>query len=288
MSPTDLRDPDESSLRAWAASAIERGRAAWPGFAVSEEELAQAAAARLAGAPDGEAGSGPGLDRLDAAELYLAAACARGDAAAMTLLRRRYFEPAIPSLRRMGLDAGQVDDVWQTVCDRLLVSAPGEPPRMLRYAGGGELHGLVRVAATRLALNWLERDRRLADGDEWIDRVAADHSDPELHAMKRQHRVQLKEELESAIVSLTARDRMILRLHLVERLGIDAIAALCSVHRATAARSIARAKETLTARVRTRLMARWAVPDSDLPALKELVDSQLDLSLPRLLGEQRH
>jgi hypothetical protein len=76
---------------------------------------------------------------------------------------------------------------------------------------------------------------------------------------------------------------MLLRLHLVERMGIDAVAALCAVHRATAARSIVRAKETLTARVRARLMARWRIGDGDMAALKELVDSQLDLSLTRLL-----
>jgi RNA polymerase sigma-70 factor (ECF subfamily) len=77
---------------------------------------------------------------------------------------------------------------------------------------------------------------------------------------------------------------MILRLHLVERLGIDSIAAICSVHRATAARQIALAKEMLVVRVRLRLVARWQVSDPDLPALRTLVESQLDLSLRRLLA----
>jgi RNA polymerase sigma-70 factor (ECF subfamily) len=268
-------------LDAWAAAAVERGRTAWPGLAVSHDEMTRAVTDRLAnGSIDGEPAQ---LGALDAAELYVAIACARGDPAALAQFRTRYFEPLVPSLRRMGLGDAQLDEVWQTACDRLLVRHDDEPPRILRYAGRGELRGLVRVAATRMALNWLQRDRGSGTHD-WLDRLPGGHSDPELHAMKLQHRGDLKEELEAAIASLSVRERMLLRLHLVERMGIDAVAAVCSVHRATAARSIVRAKETLAARVRERLMMRWRIADGDLPALKVLVDSQVDLSLTRLLA----
>jgi RNA polymerase sigma-70 factor (ECF subfamily) len=114
--------------------------------------------------------------------------------------------------------------------------------------------------------------------------MAAGGSDPELHAMKRQHHAELKQELAAALDGLGVRERMLLRMHFVERLGIDAIARLCSMHRATAARSIARAKRELTDRVRTRLTARWNVAAHDLPALGALIDSQVDLSLGRLLA----
>ena len=262
----------------WAATALERARVAWPGFAVSQDEMAQIAAARVAGS------AASGLDALDVAELYIAAACARGDRTALAQFRDHYFDPVVPSLRKLGLGGAQIDDVWQTVCDRLLVPRGGELPRILRYAGGGELRGLVRVSATRIALNWLQRERGYAGGDDWIDRLPAGHSDPELHAMKRQHRAVLKEELEAAIASLSPRERMLLRLHLVERMGIDAIGVLCSMHRATAARAIVRAKDALAARVRARLTERWRVADADLAALKSLVDSQVDLSLTRILA----
>jgi RNA polymerase sigma-70 factor (ECF subfamily) len=274
------RAPGADRWHAWAAAAIELGRTAWPGFTVSPDEMTSVAEARLAsGSVDGEV---PRLDALDAAELYIAIGCARGDAAALAHFRARYFEPLVASLRRMGLGDAQLDEVWQMMCDRLLVRRGDEPPRILGYAGRGELRGLVRVAATRMALNWVQRDRS-SGTHEWIDRLPGGDADPELHAIKLQHRGELKEELEAAIATLSARERMLLRLHLVERMGIDAVAALCAVHRATAARSIVRAKETLAARVRARLMARWRIGDGDMAALKELVDSQLDLSLTRLL-----
>src|SRR5262249_9419165 len=158
------------------------------------------------------------------------------------------------------------------------------PPRIVRYAGAGELGALVRIAATRLALSWLDKEKRREPDDRQLDELAAAGSDPELHLMKSEHRVGFKEEFEAAINDLSSRQRMRLRLHLGERVGMDPIAAICSVHRATAARQIALAKETLATRVRLRLFARWGVSDPDLPALRSLVDSQLDLSLPRLLA----
>ena len=265
----------DDELRDWAASAVAIGRAAWPGVEVSEHELADAAARRSAQARR--------VDALDAAELYLAAACARGDRAALDLFRARFFDVLSAKLRGMGLDDAQRDDVWQTLCTRLFVGAPGEAPRIVRYAGAGQLAGLVRVAATRLALHGRARSQRDTPDDR-LDELPATGSDPELHFMKREHRAALKQELEAAVHDLDARQRMMLRLHLVERLGIDAIATICAVHRATAARQVAAAKELLATRVRLRLVARWQVADPDLPALRTLVDSQLDLSLRRLLA----
>jgi RNA polymerase sigma-70 factor (ECF subfamily) len=268
-----------SPVEAWAASAAARGREIWPTLAVSAAELVDLVELRrtLSGVRRAE------LDELDPAELYLATACARGDRAAVVELRRRYFDGVVPQLRRMGLGSAQCDDVWQTVCERLLVATDG-PPAIVRYVGTGELAGLMRIAATRLALNWLKQDQRRVTQDDWLDDVPAAHADPELELSKQQHRAEIKQALEAALETLVARDRMILRLHLVERLGIDAIARISSVHRTTAARWIARAKETLALRVRDRLLARWRVSEASFPALRTLIDSQIDLSLERLLA----
>ncbi|HEY0990389.1 MAG TPA: hypothetical protein VGD80_25225, partial [Kofleriaceae bacterium] len=90
---SDPRGPDD--LDAWAAAAVERGRAAWPGLAVSHDEIAHVVTDRLAnGSVNGEPAR---LGALDAAELYVAIACARGDPAALAQFRARYFEPLVPS-----------------------------------------------------------------------------------------------------------------------------------------------------------------------------------------------
>jgi RNA polymerase sigma-70 factor, ECF subfamily len=273
---------DSARLHAWAVAAVEEGRQVWPDVVVSEEELARVASMRLTEAA--ARGESTSLAQLDAGELCLAAACARGNPVALAQLRARYFDSVAVSLSRMGLDAAQHQDVWQTLCERLLVAGESAPPRIVRYAGTGELAGLVRVAATRVALNWLEQQKRQVPAADWVDALPDTHSDPELHLLKDQHRAELKEELEVALGELRVRDRAILRLHLVERVSIDVIAGVYSVHRATAARWIASAREALAGRVRDRLAARWRVTDASLTVLKSLIDSQLDLSLERLLA----
>lgn len=43
-------------------------------------------------------------------------------------------------------------------------------------------------------------------------------------------------------------------------------------------------RRTLALRVRDRLLARWRVSEASFPALRTLIDSQMDLSLERLLA----
>ena len=268
---------DPARLAAWAAGAARRGRAAWPELEVSAPELARLVELRhaLPGRPIA-------LDDLDAAELYLAAACARGDDLAVRRFRAHYFDGLLPHLRRMGLGSAQCDDVWQTLCERLLVARGDGPPGLVRYAGGGELGGLMRVAVTRLAINGLHAQGR-STREDGLDELPGAQPDPELQLSRQQHRADIKQEVSASLAALPARDRMVLRLHLVERLTIDAIAGVASIHRATAARWIARAKDTLALRVRDRLLARWRVSHASFPALRTLLDSQIDLSLERLL-----
>lgn len=225
-----------SELPAWLLAAVERGRAAWPTISVDAPAFAACLRVRAAASAEPSVVTTLVEDAdLDAAELYLACACERGDAAALRAFRDRYVVPLDGVLVRMGLDGAQRDDVWQQLSIRLFVAADGGPARIVQYAGRGELHGLVKVAATRLALDALARQPR-QEADAWLDQLTGGRSDPELHWIKRQHRDELKEEIERAIGGLDERDRALLRLSLVERLGIDAIATTYGTHRATVAR----------------------------------------------------
>ena len=143
--------PDQATLAAWVAAETPRCRAALPDIEVDTDELARAARAQLAN--DAEGRPLASLAELDAFELYLACACLRGDARALFELRERYFAPLESKLGRMGLGEAQRDDVWQVLCQRLLVGDEAGPAKLLRYAGAGSLGGLVRVAATRLTLD---------------------------------------------------------------------------------------------------------------------------------------
>jgi len=272
---------------AWLARALACGAAAWPTVPVEPADLAATFAAYFAAHGQPIDVALPEVHPLaaDAAELYLATACQRGDARALAMFRAHYYTPLESVLGLMGLDASDRDDAWQLLSTRLFVAAAGEPARIVRYAGRGQLHGLVKVAATRLAIDLLEqRSRRdRTPGDTWLDRIPGTTTDPELRMMKSQHRSELKEEVEAAIRGLGTRERALLRLTVVERMGIDALATAYQTHRATVARWVVRAREQLAARVRARLIERWQISEAELAEIRPLLDSHLELSLERLL-----
>ncbi|MBK7858129.1 MAG: hypothetical protein IPJ65_05795 [Archangiaceae bacterium] len=254
----------------------ERGRAAWPSVTVKPEELAALLQAQGA-AGDDETGR-------DAAELYLACALRRGDELAIAAFKQTYFAGLEPMLTAMGLGGAQRDEVWQLLSVRLLVTTDEQPPRIVGYAGRGQLRGLVKVASTRLALDLRGPAAAETVSDAWLEQLPAAVSSPELRWMKARHRDELKQELEAAISQLEARDRALLRLNLVERVGIDAIATAYQAHRATVARWVNQARGRLIEQVRLRLMERWRISADELDQLGAMIDSQVDLSLERLLA----
>jgi RNA polymerase sigma-70 factor (ECF subfamily) len=248
-----------------APTAYQQARVAWPELEVAEADFALAA--RRAAAT------------LDPAELYLATACATGNAAAIRAFEARYFASIAGIVRRLRSPADDADEVAQTLRQRLFVGGV-EGAGVVAYAGGGRLAGLVQVAATRIALNLRRGRHQIAD--EVAPEPASAGGDAGY--AKAEYRERIKEALEEAAAALSTRDRALLRLHLVERASIDDVAALYRVHRATAARWIQAARDTLTAHTRERFHATTAIDPHDEAGLASFVESQLTLSLSRLLA----
>lgn len=259
---------------------LEAGRAAFPAIGAPGPEVARLLTVRLDGEERPEA--------LAADELYLAAACALGDRAALGEFEQRYFGVIPAALSRLSLSRDEIDEVTQQLRIRLFVAEPGEPARVLAYAGQGQLGGLVRVASVRAGLNLLRDRGRLAssggsdEGDDLEDiPIRADN--PELAKLKAQHRRAFKAAFEQAIASLEPRERSLLGLAIVKGLGIDRIGAIYGVHRATAARWVTSARANLTKSLHKILATQLGVAPSGVDDLLPLVESQLELSLERLL-----
>jgi RNA polymerase sigma-70 factor (ECF subfamily) len=263
-----------------AAADIERivraGHAALPEITVASELLAPLIGERL----EGE--EAPEL--LAADEVFLACACAVRDQNAIAAFERRYFSVIPAVLSRLALGPDDVAEIEQQLRIRLFVVEPDGVARVVSYAGRGQLVGLVRVAALRAGLNLL-RDRGTlgTGGSDELEDVPIAVDDPELANLKVQHRAIFKLAFEDAIAGLSPRERSLLRLAIVKGVGIDRVGAIYGVHRATAARWIAQARETLTRAVHGALVARLRVTRADLTHLLPLVESQLELSLERLL-----
>jgi RNA polymerase sigma-70 factor, ECF subfamily len=259
------------------------GKAALPAIAASPDELGRLIATRLEGEDNPSA--------LAADELYLAAACALADRAALAAFEQRYFGVIPAALSRLSLSRDEISEVAQQLRIRLFVAEGGDTPRVVAYAGQGQLGGLVRVAAVRAGLNLLRDRGRLGaatggagdDGGDELEDIPISSDNPELARLKAQHRAAFKAAFEQAINSLEPRERSLLGLALVKGLGIDRIGAIYGVHRATAARWVTSARANLTRALHKILAVQLGVEKSGVEDLLPLVESQLELSLERLL-----
>jgi RNA polymerase sigma-70 factor (ECF subfamily) len=218
-----------------------------------------------------------------AADLYLAAACAIGDAAALAAFEAELV-PVIRGAARRLLDTHDfADEIVQLIRERVLVAPPGGTPRIADYSGQGALRAWIRIATVRLGLNLL-RDRRrdvLVGDDHLFETIAADHGH---RGSAERYRVAATEALRAAFAALSARDRNLLRMHHLHGLTADELAPTLGVHRATVARWIAAARAHLLAETRTGLVTRLEVGASTIDSILEGIASEVDVSVVHLLA----
>jgi len=144
------------------------------------------------------------------------------------------------------------------------------------------------VATIRMALN-LRRAARsggpltAAAGPTGVG--AAMVPDPELDYLKSKYAPQFREAFVAAITNLSVEERNALRFHYLDGLTLDETAAACHVHRATAARWLAHARESLLRDTRRLLLERTKLGHREVESMFRLVESQLDVSLRRHLAE---
>lgn len=258
-------------------------RAAWPGLGVPEHAFVRHLAENLPAEGDLDSC----LSRLHCPDLYLACGCAVSDSAALAAFDDRILSQAVSVLQRMGLSAFQIDEVVQILRTKLLLADEHGRSPLMAYAGRGPLVGWVRTAARRTALSLRRNmDEQIGGdgGDRGLNRIPIP-ADAELEYLKNQYQAEFKRAVEDAIAALDTEQRRVLRLHYQDGLSIDRIHVLLGVHRATAARWIRAAATAVRDETRRLLHARLGLSAAELDSLAGLVQSELHLSLGRLLPE---
>jgi RNA polymerase sigma-70 factor (ECF subfamily) len=250
-------------------------RDAWPEVFVSFEDFVSHVQSCGHSAPD--------LSPSIANDLYLAFACARGEAAAL-----RHFEgvllPAVDGVAvRLGRRGVEPEEARQAVRVRLFA---GEAPRIGEYRGRGSLRAWLRVVATRTLLNLTDSKKDRPHEDVEHLTLLAAGADPELEYMQRAYSALFREALARAARLLETRERAVLRLSLVQGMSIDTLGELYGVHRATAARWIQGAHRKLCAGVRETLCEQ--VRDDDVESVLRVVSTCLDTSLDQYLATHAH
>jgi RNA polymerase sigma-70 factor (ECF subfamily) len=245
----------------------ERGRAAWPGVEVSEAQLAQHLA-RLE------------LPAEPHADVYLACACAAGDAKAIAAFEREVLSQVGLFVARVDASPQLADEVRQALRHRLLVARDDGPPRIADYSGRGALGAWVRVAAVRVAIDLVQD---VGDGWQSTAAAVANEISPEVELVRARYQGDYEQALRAALGSLDAKERNLLRMHIVDGLTVDRIGVVYRVHRATAARWVQGIRQKLLDEVYRHLGERLRLSPEELDSLTALVQSQLRVSLTGLL-----
>jgi RNA polymerase sigma-70 factor (ECF subfamily) len=262
------------------AQLVESARAAWPSLSVPTPDFLRYVADRVRGRP-----LAASLKDLHAGDLLLSFGCARGDAHAIGLFEETLFKDLDMILARLTTNADVIQELPQTLRTKLFVGDKGGPPKIADYAGRGDLRGWFRITATRHAISALRKPRReVSTDDELILLVPETAIDPELRYLRELYGDQFQRAFKEAVAALSTQERNLLRYHYIDRLSIDEIGGIYRIHRVTAARRITKVREALIEAFRRLLRERLRVGTQELESILRLVQSQLQVSLARVLG----
>ncbi|NPD24439.1 sigma factor-like helix-turn-helix DNA-binding protein [Corallococcus exiguus] len=253
-------------------------RNAWPSVALATESFLRHLALHL---PD--TGAVAVLRECHAADLYLACACGEGHPAALRAFEQHLLQQ-VPS-RLASMPRTQVDEALQLLRERLLMGSGGEPPRILTYSGRGALLAWVVISTARIASQLKTRDARQELFDEPPEALVQllSTGDPEHELLRKDLRELLVDVLRKVLEALPPRERTLLRLHHLHGFTMDRLATMYGESRSGVARRVLQSRERLLKLLRAELAGRLKPDDAALDSLLGLVNSQLDLSLNRLM-----
>ena len=285
LRPEQRENENADDLGGKLCALVDEARGQWPGLGLAATDFVVHVAKRLPGdVPVAEA-----LGALRGPDLYLARACASGDATAIEIFESTFADEIERSVEKMAGDAIRSDDFKQEFRQKLFMGKDGNMPKIAEYSGRGSLRRWVRITAKRTYIDLMRIGQRMPEvpmGDEPLVDEGAAQLDPELAYVKRRYQHEFKEAFGGALARLSTRQRNLLRHHFVHRLRLDEIAGIYRVHRATVARWIADARKQLLVDTREALEAQLSVNSQEFQSIVRLVQGELDLTVSRLLKKK--
>ncbi len=248
------------------------GERAWPGVRVSTDAFLRRIAASKA-EPIDLAATGR--------DLFLAAACAEGDTAALEHFERQFVTAVPRHVARLGLSPDQLDELRHTLRVKMML---GPERRIARYDGRAPLDAWLRVVCIRLGLDIVRKEKRGPEGDaELALALVAGPANPEVAVATEDLRARVQRALEAALATLDPQSKALLRMHFVDGANLDALARVLQVHRATVARWLVALRGRVYGEVRRQVSVDIRPTSSEFRSIVRWVRSDLTLSLARLL-----
>lgn len=223
------------------------------------------------------------LAAAHAADLYLAWACAAGSSRALIAFEERYLPEIRHATASISADPAFLDELQQSFRQKFLTPGTAGPAKIADYSGFGSLKSWLRAVVLRMALRLRRKEKPHARSDNDLLQESAG-GDLELDYIKKRYRAEFSAAFKAALEGLSARDRNLLRLHVVEGLNIAEIGVFYRAHRSSVARWIAAARQELLDRTRKSLSERLRIDHSELDSMVDLLKSQIDISIAGFLA----
>ncbi len=269
-----------AGMDATIQTAWDRGAAQWPNLVVEPSSFARAVLRAIGDAVDPIAE----LAGLHVTDLYLAQACVDGVPGAIAAFDALCQGAIERCLISAGLAAHVVADVAQEVRSKLFVAAEGSSMKIATYAGHASLHSWVRIVATRTAMSHLRGNKQRPVDSQILEALPSPSEGPDAQHFRATYGQALKAAFETALGTLTPRQRNLLRHRFLDGLTMEAIGALYGVHKTTAFRWLESAQATLSKRTQHAFQQRTQATASEMERIVGILQSTIELSLPRLLA----
>jgi RNA polymerase sigma-70 factor (ECF subfamily) len=247
---------DRVMIEAAIAAGLAAGAAQWPDVSVDARSFAAAMARSFVDGLES-------LAELHAADLYLAQACAGGDARAIAAFDRTYSASIASSLRALRLADDVAADIAQDVREKLFVA--------------GKI-------ATRMAIAELRRRSNDALDADALDALPSSNDTPDQQYFRATYHVEFKAAFDAALATLSDQQRELLRLRFVEGMALEAIGERYEVHKTTAFRWLEEAQTLLTKRTHNNFQQRTRATVSEMRSIVRVLESNVELSLRRVLA----
>jgi RNA polymerase sigma-70 factor (ECF subfamily) len=270
----------DSELGSVLVAACVRGRSAFAHVALDDLTFVR----YLAKIVEKEALDRTAVSALPLEDLYLACACLEGCAEAVTIFAARYRGTIRDSIGGI-ISSAESEDVREQLMQALLVGSPTGPPKIGTYSGRAALERWLGVAARRAALMWLRQNqtemrvRRASAADP----IARDNGSLETAYIKERYRGEFEEALSKAFARLPERQRLLLRLYMVNGVTVERIGTMFKVGKATVSRWMAAARSALLDDIKQTLRNRLGTSSEELASLARMVASRLEVTLPIVL-----
>ena len=223
------------------------------------------------------------IDKLQADDLCLIIACEQGNQSAWTDLVERFSATVRSAARSASSNEEGAEDLAQSIWAELhglRVRDDGQPAgKLAYYSGRGSLAGWLRAVVAQLAVDQHRKQSRLVQTEEDadFDRIIqqgqeettwsghGESQNPELQISTKLAGAELQKALAESVKTMSAEDRLLVKLYYFDGLRLREAGAVLGVHEATASRRLTRIHAELRRHVEKILIEEvgWTKPETE-------------------------